>query len=205
MRNLFFLLAYLALTLPGNVRAQTAVDTVWVTVEGPLATTTITTVERRLQLGDTIQFVAVAQDLEGDPVTAVFTWASSDPTSVLIDPETGIALAIGKSQQPVGISVLTEQVSELFLASFRDGALNWSGNDTIYCATNEANECIEPRPTLQYCAYLVNRDHRLVAQSPGPPTCPLAVPPAPVPSNSVFASVPRVRSFEWSQVRPDPG
>ena len=199
------LLPFLLLLVAAPLQAQTAVDTVWVTVEGPLFVTTITTVERRLQLGDTVQFVAIAQDQEGDSVTAVFTWASSDPAAVSIDPLTGIAIALQKTTQPVGISVLTEQVSELLLATFRDGNLNFSGNDTIFIQKDSLGNVTTPleERRLQYCAYLINASRQLVAQDPGPPTCPLVFQDIPLQADAMFARVPRIRPL--FQVRDDPG
>lgn len=209
-RLLFFTLFFL-LTPLLPAEAQTAVDTVWVTVEGPLFETTITTVTRRLQLGDTVQFVAIAQDQEGDSVTAVFTWATSDPGLVSIDPLTGIAIALGKTRQGVAISVLSEQVSELILATFRDGELNFSGYDTVRARYEPSPgdtawwpgyegtpgrflpDTIKIFPILQYCAYLINASWQLVAQDPGPPTCPLVFQDIPIQADAMFARVPRIR------------
>ena len=215
----FFFLALLLVATPAA--GQVAVDTVWVTVEGPLFETTITTVTRRMQLGDTVQFVAIAQDQQGDSVTAAFTWATSDPGLVSIDPLTGIAIALGKTRQGVAISVLTEQVTELVLASFRDGELNWSGRDTVrpywepslgdtaWWAGNETTpgrflpDTLLVFPILQYCAYLINATRQLVAQDPGPPLCPLVFQDIPLQTNTLFASVPRIRPL--LQVRGSPG
>ena len=199
------LLPFLLLLVATPAAGQVAVDTVWVTVEGPLFETTITTVTRRMQLGDTVQFVAIAQDQEGDSVTAVFTWASTDPTIVSIDPLTGIAIAIAKTTQPVGIAVLTEQVSELLLATFRDGSLNFSGHDTIFIQKDSLGNVTTPlsERRLQYCAYLINATRQLVAQDPGPPTCPMVFQDIPIQADAMFARVPRIRPL--FQVRGSPG
>ena len=51
-------------------------------------------------------------------------------------------------------------ISEMRLASFRGGVLNWSGQDNILVGER-----------IQLCAWLT-RGNRLVAESPGPPDCP---------------------------------
>lgn len=227
MKHLRYLLFLPLLLVPAAGYAQTAVDTVFITVEGALFETTITTIERKLQLGDTIEFVAVATDPDGDPVTAQHTWASSVPSIISIDAVTGVAIALQKTApgQTVALYVLSEQVSELLLASFRDGELNWSGQDSIALQLWEpslgdstwvqpsgttAGHWVydyilvpNPDPTLQYCAYLVNNARELVSQDPGPPTCPVAFPTVQVPANALFASILRIRPL--IQVRGAPG
>jgi len=193
----FLFLALLLLTAPAA--GQVAVDTVWVTVEGPLFSTTITTVERLLTVGDTVHFVAVAHDEQGADVTALFTWSSSRPDLVNIDAVTGMAIALQKDTARVAISVLTEQVERLVLASFRDGNLNFSGFDTLFLNTDSLGNQIGPFPTLQYCAYLLNPWGYMVAQDPGPPTCPLAFAQA-LSTYAMFRAVPRVRPL--LEVRP---
>jgi hypothetical protein len=182
MKKMIFL-ALLASTIPSATRAQLVTDTVRVTVEGDLAAVGITSFEATFRIGDTVQFVAEAYDSEGDPVSAVFTWASEDPAVVSIDPNTGLAVGQTKGSN-VAIWVRAEAVGEIRMASFRPpDSLNWSGADTID-AIGE---------TLQYCAYVVDPGGYLVAESPGPPTCPIVFNPRPTEAPRVFAGISRSR------------
>ena len=210
----------LILFFSSPVFGQTAVDTVWVTVEGRLTESIITQIDTTLAPGDTIEFVAIGLDQDGDEVSIVNTWASSDSTVVRIDQVTGIAVGLRKGR--VAISVLSEQVSALHLAWFRDGELNFtdpavtylqvlvdSPGDSAWVDLPDHTEgggwamdktwVANPDPTTQYCAYLVGPTQKLVAQAPGPPTCLIAFAPPRFPPRSVFAVVPRVRPnlVEW--------
>jgi hypothetical protein len=175
-------LALLAMFAAKPMAGQTVTDTVMVTVEGDLAGVGITTFEQTFRIGDTVQFVAEAYDSEGDPVSAVFTWASADTTAVRIDAATGLAVGVGKGSN-VAIWVRAEAVQEMRLASFRPpDSLNWTGQDTIPIGAN-----------LQYCAYLVDAVGFLVSDSPGPPICPIVFLPRPEPFPSMFAGISRSR------------
>lgn len=43
----------------------------------------------QVEVGDTIQLVARALDLNGEPVAATITWRTPDPANVFVDPATG--------------------------------------------------------------------------------------------------------------------
>lgn len=189
----FLCWAVLALLVAVPAHAQLVTDTVRVTVEGDLAAVGITSFEATFRIGDTVQFVAEAYDSEGDPVTAVFTWASEDPAVVSIDPNTGLAVGLTKGTN-VAIWVRAEAVGEMRLASFRPpDSLNWSGFDTLTIQRDSAGEIIGAPPELQYCAYLVDPVGYLVADSPGPPLCPVVFLPRAEPVFTMFAGISRSR------------
>ena len=177
----------LALLVPSFLGAQVATDTVLVTIEGDLAEVTIQVPDTTLSIGDSIQYTAITVDSDGDPVTTQLTWTSSQPQILSIDAQTEMAVALQKSPPgvPIAVSVRAEKIGALHLASFRDGELNWMGNDTI-----------DVGATLQYCAYLVDPDNYLLAEDPGPPTCPIVFVTRPEPPTTVFASIPRVRPLK---------
>ena len=170
---LFFLLA-------APAAGQVVTDSVQITIEGNLAYVRIEVPDSSLTIGDSIQFVAFPEDSEGDPVTALVTWASSDPAVMSIDPETGMAVALAKTRgNPVWIYARAERIGDLLLASFRDGELTW-GEGTVTVGEY-----------IQYCAYMVDPDFHLLSEDPGPPTCPTVFLPRTEPAVSVFASVDR--------------
>jgi hypothetical protein len=176
--------------------AGQVVDTVFVPVVGTLTSVTITEYPASMRAGDTVQFVAVAIDEEGDSYPAVYTWASSDSTVIRIDAETGLAVGLRKSDPgtPVAITVRAEGVVTAHLASFRPpDSLNWSGHDTLVMERDAAGN---PLPvTLQYCAWFIDAEGYVVAESPGFPTCPRVFPHRPTEPGSMFAGVSRSRSF----------
>lgn len=176
------------LALPSAIKGQEITDTVTLTIQGALTDVAIVRdfVETPA-VGDTVVFTAEAFDSEGDPIAADFTWISGDTTALqLIQQPDGTAIGIALRKATVWVAVRAEPITEVLLASFRDGELNWSGYDTIPLGHD-----------LQYCAYAV-RDTWLVAESPGPPTCPIVFTPEPVATGYRLAEMFKpVRSKSW--------
>lgn len=184
LRNIFAVLALLALTWT-TTDAQEITDTITIEITGTL-TGVVLTAEylTPLQVGDTAILRAVVHDEDGDPISALVTFYTEDATALALeaitDPETptneGLARGIALRKATVRVWVMVEPVSHMYLASFRGGVLRWTGHDTIPVGGE-----------LQYCAYLV-RGGYLVAESPGPPTCPMVFQPAPLPEPYTFLS-----------------
>jgi hypothetical protein len=161
----------LAIWMSGTVsptRAQVA-DTIVVTIQGDLDQVILTWEDFDVvRIGDTIHFRAVALDSEGDPVSAVFRWASEDSTTLRIEelPD-GRARGIAMKKTPpetggVRVWVMVEPFTELTTALLlSDGSLQW---ERPFLATSLGQK-------LQLCSYL-HRSGELVAEAPGPPVCP---------------------------------
>jgi hypothetical protein len=179
------LLPFLLFILPQCAFAQEVTDTVFFTVQGDLAEVQIveTVITLPVVIGDTIPLVAEAFDSEGDPVSFVATWATSDTTALRIiqnqDGTTG-AIGIVLRKGSFWVAVRAERITEIRLATFRNGVLNWSGRDTASVGGE-----------IQYCAYVLNGYQELVAESPGPPACPTVFYPRAVVPNTVYAFVPQ--------------
>jgi hypothetical protein len=175
------------LALPSAVSGQEITDTVFLTIQGNL--TDVTIVRDFIEtpaVGDTVIFSAVAVDEEGDPIAADFTWLSGDTTALqLIQQPDGTAIGIALRKATVWVAVRAEPITEVLLASFRDGELNWSGLDSLVLGND-----------LQLCAYAV-RGGFLVAESPGPPTCPIVFTPEPTPPGYWLAEM-----FDPVRVKP---
>lgn len=214
LRLLAAVAALLLLALPA--RAQLVTDTVRITIEGDLAEVVIQLNDTTISIGDTIYFNALAYDSEGDPVSAQLTWAAEDTTVLDLDPLTGVGVALRKAQGGIWVVVRAERVGEMLIASFRDGELRWLSEtvgDTIYCEYPDIippspeypeGRCPDdPLPWHQWCGYLVSPDYHLLAESPGPPLCPIVFFEAPEPPDALLAMVPRIRPLFG--VQPHPG
>jgi hypothetical protein len=211
-----FIVAFFFIFLTCSITEAQVVDTVYVSVQGDLNRVMFTEFETNMTIGETKVFRAVAFDSDGDTVNAIMTYKSTDPTVIQIDSITGLATALKKGTN-IGIWVRAEAGSMMHMASFRDGDLDFSGNWEIplYTWQNSLGDSTwyeptdgrdpywvkdyirvpNPNPTLQFCAWLVDGGGHMVAESPGPPTCPTVWLPAPEPTNSMFVYVPRTRSM----------
>jgi len=192
------LLGILALSLfavPGN--AQEVSDTILITITGRV-TDVVLSAEyvTPFRVGDSALFLAEVTDEDGDPINALISFFSEDSTALRIEPvienggaasNVGMAVGIALRKASVRVWVMVEPIGEMRLASFRDGELNWSGYDTLRLYRDASGNVIEddPRHLIQYCAYLT-RGTTLVAESPGPPTCPTVFLPDPSPSALPF-------------------
>jgi hypothetical protein len=169
--------------------AQEVTDTIEVTIRGRLTDVMITSeLVTPPTVGDSVIFVALAFDEEGNPMTAgiAFFWASSDPTRLQItERPDGSALGVALRQGTVRVWVRAEMVEVMQIASFRPpDSLNWTLQDDSPVGV-----------PLQYCAYLT-RNNELVLQSQPPPTCPIVFLAPTEPPNSVWANLYRVRPYE---------
>lgn len=204
---------FLALLLVATPAAGQVADTTLVIIEGDLAEVLIQVPDTIISIGDTIFFFAETVDSDGDPVDALLTWSSSNLAAFPIDEVTGVAVALTKDLGGVEVYVQAVKIGAMILATFRDGELNWSGFDTVALQLWEPSlgdstwydrggywvydEILVPNPdpTLQYCAYLVDPNQRLLVENPGPPTCPIVfLPPRPRPA-SLFPPLPRPACF----------
>jgi len=180
MKHLRYLLVALLFAMP--VRAQEVTDTLVITIQGTV-TEAILTAEYLTppRVGDSIIFRAVVVDEDGDPINALIEFFTEDADALTIeaitDPTTplneGMARGIALRKATVRIWVRATPIAELVTVSFRDGELNWSGNDTILVGEE-----------IAYCAYLFGTDGKVAAQSALPPRCPLvdtALGPYPLP------------------------
>jgi len=161
MRHALLLLAFL-LAVP--IQAQVT-DTLAITIGPGLQAVQIVEIGPGLQVraGQRILFTATALDETGAVINdhVLYTWASSDATILSFDPDSA-GLATAHTAGPVEVYVLAELLEGLFVAAFRDGALDWSGHYEL-----------DVGDTQQFCAYLLAVGNKLVAESPGPPACPI--------------------------------
>ena len=162
------LLALLLMTGASQAEAQVT-DTILITIEGNVAGVILTgEYVTPLRVGDTVIFKANVVDEEGLPINALISFFTEDSTilrlETITDPTLGVnegmARGIALKKATVRVWAIAEPITEMRLATFRDGVLNWSGEDSILVGES-----------IQYCAWLT-RGNRLVAESPGPPTCP---------------------------------
>jgi len=188
--SIFAVLALLALTWT-TTEAQEVADTVVVTIEGDLNEVSVAVVTLPPhRIGDTIFFRAEAFDSEGDPVVSVlYRWASEDTTVLALEElEDGQARGIALRKGTIRVWVMAEPITSLDIAILReDGSLDWGRQLTLTALGESA----------QLCAYLHRRGY-LVAESPGPPACPVVflAPPDP---NGWPAVIRRV--VPWSQLQ----
>jgi hypothetical protein len=204
MKRILFLLAF----LPSALGAQVA-DTIWVQVVAPFDTVIIQTAPPvpPMNVGDTLELVAVAVDVEGDPMpmgSVVLTWGSTDPATlqVFTRPDgTGYGIALTKNTgRGTGVFVVAEPVTEMLVAALFPGdSLDWSGSFRLLREVDSTGALVGEPPTQQLCAYLVDGGW-LVLESPGPPTCPAVFEPRTSDDpfrGSVFASIPRARHLAY--------
>lgn len=181
----------------GNAHAQQARDTVQITIQGTLTSVYVDSALIRTvwHIGDTIQFQASAVDSAGDPVSATFQWSSSDTTKLrFLDPQSGIAVAVGKTMGSGGVYVyvLAQQVDTVVLGFFRP---DQDPPGTIHYAsiTYQGSGQIVPIDSLimavgskaQLCAYFMYGGD-VVSMSQKPPgrqQCPIIG--APVPATAL--------------------
>lgn len=156
-----------ALILSGIVTpvcSQSVADTIQITITGTLTDVAITgEYVTPFRVGDSVIFTAQAVDEDGDPINAMFTFFTEDSTALRLEamPD-GSALGIALRKATVRVWVVAEPITQIQIASFRPpDSLNWTGYDTIPIGS-----------TLQYCAW-ATRNGSLVAESPGPPACPV--------------------------------
>ena len=149
---------------PGTTEAQVA-DTIVVTIQGDVSQVLLTWEDFDiLRIGDTIHMRAQAFDSEGDPVDAVFRWASEMPEILRVEemPD-GRAVGIALRKGTVRVWVMVEPNPTLATAVLQsDGSLDW-GRRIDFTALGQ---------TAQLCGYL-HRGGELVAEAPGPPVCPV--------------------------------
>lgn len=156
--SFFGLFPWLFVALPAS--GQVAVDTVTVLVEGLLTEAEITFPAPKIRVGDTIVFRARATDADGDPVTAIFTWASTNPAVLeIVQVSDSIAIGVGRGKGQADVALLAEQFDFLAIVhrmpdgSFRlgRGVVDYRGA-SLACAfalrgatvvATSAPECLE--------------------------------------------------------------
>jgi hypothetical protein len=183
------------LALPTILSGQVS-DTIQITITGRITDVTLTAeYVTPFQVGDTAILKAVVLDEDSLPIAAQITFFTEDSTALRLEDIVRSDYPIGQKharaialrKATVRVWVMVEPITEMRLASFRDGVLNWSRNDTLHIW-----QYTDGRPTvyesLQYCAWLT-RGTELVAESPGPPLCPAGVfvPPS-LPRDHILAS-----------------
>ena len=139
-------------------------DTISITIVGNVTSVTISgEYVTPFRVGDSVVFRANVVDEDGDPLAALLTYFTEDSTALRLEelPD-GEALGIALKKATVRVWVVAEPITEMRLASFRDGRLSWTRYDTINVGDS-----------IQYCAYATRGGTVLVAESPGPPTCPM--------------------------------
>lgn len=129
----------------GSVKAVAVGTATIVASVGPVTASTSITVRQLVSsvqvvtptevvhnLGETVQFIAAVQDANGHPIPgAPVNWSSSDPDCVSIDPNTGLATAIGfgaatitataeaaSASAPLAVTYVTSSGHELLGFSF---------------------------------------------------------------------------------------
>ncbi|HUT57648.1 MAG TPA: hypothetical protein VNA25_07330 [Phycisphaerae bacterium] len=165
-------------TTPG-LEAQNVSDTITITIVGNVSGVILTgEYLTPFRVGDTAIFRAEVVDEDGAPINALISFFTEDATAlsleVITDPTVpaniGQARGIALKKATVRVWVVAEPITEMRLATFRDGNLNWSGFDSVAVGGS-----------LQYCAYLT-RGTVLVVEDPGPPACPTVFLPATLPA-----------------------
>ena len=172
-----------------TTEAQVA-DTIVVTIQGDVSQVLLTWEDFDVvRIGDTIHLRAQAFDSEGDPVSAVFPWASEDDAILRIEEQPdGRAVGIALRKGTVRVWVMVEPVTALITAVLRpDGSLDWGKQLEFTALGQEA----------QLCAYL-HRNGTLVAESPGPPACPIVFLASPTPA--MWPGPVIARSLPWSRL-----
>jgi len=173
---------------PGTSEAQVA-DTIVVTIQGKIDQVILTAeFVTPPRVGDTIFFRADVYDEEGDPATGfVYHWASEDPTALQIDQlEGNRARGIALKKSTVRVWVMIEPITSLEIAVLQqDGSLDWG----------RRIEATALEQQFQLCAYL-HRRGVLVAESPGPPTCPTVFLPEAMPA--FWPGAPIQRAVPWN-------
>ena len=188
LRSISVVLALLGATWT-TTEAQVA-DTIVVTIQGDVSQVLLTWEDFDVvRIGDTIHLRAQAFDSEGDPVSAVFHWASEDDAILRIEEQPdGRAVGIALRKGTVRVWVMVEPVTALITAVLRpDGSLDWGKQLEFTALGQEA----------QLCGYL-HRAGTLVAESPGPPTCPTVFLAAPTPA--MWPGPVIARSLPWSRL-----
>ena len=191
LRSIFVTLAVMLAPIwtSGTAEAQVA-DTIVVTIQGDVSQVLLTWEDFDIvRIGDTIHLRAQALDSEGDPVNAAFYWASEDSTILRIEEQPdGRAVGIAIRKGTVRVWVMVEPVTSLDVAVLQsDGTLDW-GKQLEFTALGQEN---------QLCAYL-HRAGTLVAESPGPPTCPTVFLAASTPA--MWPGPVIARSVPWSRL-----
>jgi len=187
----------LVLLLAQPLEAQEVSDTILVTIQGNVTDVVLATeyVTTPFRVGDTVLFRAVVTDETGDPINAFIQFFAEDPSVIRLVPITDPTMALNEGQA-YGVALMkttgtrvwvrATPIGGLQIASFRDGALNWTLNDTI-----------GPGETLQYCAYLHDLNFNIVAQGPLPPDCPIIQRTGSVPLSFLASS----DISRWSRLR----
>ena len=182
---------------PGTSEAQVA-DTIVVTIQGKIDQVILTAeFVTPPRVGDTVFFRADVYDEDGDPATGfVYHWASEDPTALQIDQlEGNRARGIALKKSTVRVWVMIEPITSLEIAVLQqDGSLDWG----------RRIEATALEQQFQLCGYL-HRRGVLVAESPGPPACPIVfLPPATPamwPGPMIHRSLPWPRFYALTQRR----
>ena len=160
--------ALLVVPLAGEAQ-QIVTDTIVVDVIGSPTEATITAMfATPPRVGEQVIFRVEVVDEDSIPINAIVTFLVDDATILQLanplNPQPGRYEATGTVLQKKQFSiwaVITPEIDEVRIASFRDGELNWTGYDTIPIGDS-----------LQYCAWALNGDN-LVVESPGAPRCPI--------------------------------
>ena len=208
----FFVLAIILMSGATRTPLEAQVgDTITVTIVGNV-TGVVLTAEyvTPARVGDTVIFRAVVTDEDGDPINALIRFGVEDPTVLRLEAITdstvaaneGLARGIALRKATTRVWVGASPISEMRLASFRDGALNWSGHDSIQIHRDAGGAVIPELSSLQYCAYLT-RGTTLILQDPLPPDCPIVFLPEPGPEQMPYlaaATVRRSSSEDWREV-----
>lgn len=188
------LLAFLLGLIPMRTSAQVT-DTLTITIEGELAFAEII-YDGTARVGDTIQFVGAAYDVDGDAVTATFSWAVSDTTKMTIDPATGVAVVRAKGT--VSVYLMAEAVDRFVLGAFRpeDGPAAITFPDDLQWGLFEGE-------SLQLCGYLLNPEGYLLAHNNGNEIspCPQVFPYPFYASAGLLALFEAVRARPWREIR----
>jgi len=188
------ILALLLMIGVSRVEAQVvSVDTILVTIVGDVPEDGVTIdsflVSREWRLNDTIPLVASWLDSESDPVPGVvFTWGTDRPDLLTVFQDAGgawFAMPIGKGAVHLYVRAEASDVMHVGFLN-PDRTINWAGGE------------VGIGRTARFCAYLVTARNALVAESPGPPTCPMAFLPQPSTLDRVFANT--TRSISWNQL-----
>lgn len=199
------LLVLAALLLPSAAAAQ-AVDSIPVIVDAPITQVVIgvqvgQSADFALDsihgtVGDSIKFVAVALDEDGDTVAAVISWESTNQAVIDINPISGMAVLVGKGAAHIRVHAV--RPSRYQMQVFR--TIEGPGSAAEAVTTESVGE------TVQACAYLLDDDSRIAAMNDGTPGA-LCPEPWPHLDGTVYRrTVPQIQRFasDFEFVTADP-
>jgi len=197
------------------------VDTITVTFVGDLPESGVqidSLLYADWRLNDTLPLVATWLDSEGDPVPGgVFTWGTDRPDLLTIWQDAALnwfAVPTGKGTGKLFVRIEAGDVMHVAFLN-PDRSLDWVGGEieafewvpslgdsTLYEGAWVYDYRLQLKPEAerqaQFCGYLVTAQNALVAESPGPPTCPMAFLPLSTTLDRVFANT--TRSISWDRL-----